>query len=237
MARSQTPAAGHNPKEPLTDQETVALGVHHQLRITAEQRKLDALLVDVANQRKIVNSAFKLMTADLGYTRKDFQGEVIDKLEMTAGEYQAHILKVDRLHRIAGLREGEQLDLLDHLTDTVDESEAAFQDGYRAGRRAADPVPGSHVAAIMHPRWMEGWHAGQAWNGEQLKLAHEIMSRPKPGEMVEADDEDPETDDDDGIDAEVRRLEATGWVEPTEAEAEFEVADNGRTIRRVEEAA
>lgn len=237
-AETPTATSGHN-VTPLTLDDQIALGVHHQLKITAEQRKLDALLVDVSNQRKVVNGAFKRMTADLGDSRKDFQAEVIDKLQMSPTEYATHLKKVDRLHRIAGLKEGEQIDWLEHVVnDTVDESEAAFQDGYRAGRRADDPAPPSHVSGIMVPKWMEGWHAGQAYNGEQLKRAHEVLARPKPGTMAAAPDEDEaDEDDEDGIDDEVRRLEKAGWAAPTEAEAKFVEADNGRTIRAIEEAA
>lgn len=222
-ARKLPPGAGHNHRD-LTDEEAEALGVHHQLAITQEQRKLDAMLVDVSNQRKLVNGNFKRMTADLGYTRKDFQTEVLDKLQMTEAEYRAHVAKVDKLHRIAGLKQGEQLDLIEHvLNDTVDEAAAAELDGYRAGRRADDPVAPSHVAPILHPDWLRGWHAGQEFNVLQLGKAKDILARPKPGEMVEADPEDEEEDDDEALDDAARKLKASGWTAPT---ADEEIVDN-----------
>lgn len=248
MARSKTETGvGHNSRGGLDAGEIEALGVHHQLKISAEQTKLAVLVEQVASQRKVVNAAFKRMTADLGFTRDRFETEVIDKLNMTPDEYAAFCVETDMLHRIAGLKQGEQIDLIEHVMkgDTVDESEAAFQDGYRAGRRADDPSPPDYVAGILHPKWMEGWHAGQAYNGEQLKRAHEIMSRPKPGEMAAAPEPsgakplpEPGTPEHDAALRASEQLarESLGLV-PTAAEQDFEEADNGRTIRAIDEAA
>lgn len=238
MARSKkAPGVGHN-APPLNDEEAEALGVHHQLTITAAQRKLDAAQAEVSGLRKNVNAAFKRMTADLGITRQAFQAEVIDKLNMTPGEYAAHMALVDRLHRIAGLKTGEQLDLLQHVADTVDEQELAFQDGYRAGRRADDPVPPKHITGIMQPKWMEGWHGGQAFNAMRLDKAGSILAEraAKPAEGELAPEAGEEADELEAMDEEVRRLERSGWAKPTDDEAEaFETENNGRTVRRAAE--
>lgn len=237
MGRSNAvPAEGHNSKG-LTPDEREALGVHHQVAISAAQKKLDVALAEVSGLRKVVNGNFKRMTADLGFTRDRFQGEVLDKLSMTPAEYANYVAETDALHRIAGLKTGEQLDLIEHvLKDTVDESEAAFQDGFRTGRRADDPTPPDHVSPILHTKWMDGWHSGQAYNGMQLTKAAEVLARPKAGEMVAGDDPDEdeggEEDVDDLVDEGAKALKASGWVAPTEAEAQFEEADGGRTVRK-----
>lgn len=216
---------GHN-SPPLNDEDQEALGVHHQLTITAAQRKLDAALAEVSGLRKSVNSAFKRMTADLGYTRQAFQAEVIDKLNMTPGEYAAHMAMVDKLHRIAGLKSGDQIDLFSEAADTADEQELAFQDGFRAGRRADDPVPPKHVSGIMQPKWMEGWTSGQSFNAMRMTRAGEIVAEREAAEaakrapvLTEADDEE---DEDAALDDEARKLKASGWANPTEDEESFD---------------
>lgn len=217
-------SAGHNSKTPLTEDEAAALTTYYALKVIEGQRKADAAKVDYDAARSVVNGHFKRLKADLGFTRKEFEAEVIEKLNMTEAEYLAGEKARARLHRLAGLSQGEQIDLIDHvLADTVDDAIAAEADGYRSGRRADDPVPPAHVAAILHPDWMKGWHRGQEVNGLALAKASEILSRPKPGELAADDDEDEgDPEDDFDADAEARRLKNSGWTEPTESEAEFE---------------
>lgn len=237
-AIGSTPAtAGHN-KAPLTDEEAAALTVYYELKIIEDQRKVDAKKVELDGLREVVNGHFKRMTADLHYTRKEFEAEVIVKGRMTEVEYLNSEARRSRLHRLAGLKQGEQLDLVDAIKDTADEAMIAEQDGYRAGRRADDPVPPSHISPILHQDWMRGYHMGQQYNGLQLTLAHEILARPKPGVMAPGpnpDDGDVENefgDHDAEIAAGADALKAQGWVGPTEAEAKFEEVDGGKTIRQ-----
>lgn len=233
MARAKkTPGPGHN-VTPLTEDEKSALVTHYELKIIESQRKVDAIQVDLKSARDVVNGHFKRMTADLGYTRQRFQVEVIDKLSMTDDEYAAFQAETAELHTIAGLRSGDQIDLVDHLLkDTVDETEAAKAHGFRSGRAALDPTPPDFIAPILHPAWLEAWHDGQAYNGAMLLKAADVLARPKPGEMAAAPDEPTDEDDgDDQIEAEVKRLEQEGWAQPTANEAEFVESDNGRTVR------
>jgi hypothetical protein len=245
MARkASTPGEGHNSKTPLTDDEAAALTVYYELKIIEAQRKVDALMVDMKSARDVVNGHFKRMTADLGFTRKDFEAEVIALGQMTEAEYINHEKRRARLHRLAGRAVGEQLDLIEAIDDTVNEALQAEHDGYRAGRRADDPVPPSTLSTIFHQDWLRGWHSGQEFNGAQLIKAHEIIARPKPGVMVAADDgaskplPEPGTPEHDAALRESERLarESLG-MEPTAAEQDFEEADNGRTIRAIDEAA
>lgn len=216
---------GHN-KPGLTVEEQAALTTHFALRIIADQRKVDAIKVDLDSARSVVNGHFKMISKDLGFTRKEFEAEVIEKLNMTSAEYLSAEKKRDRLHRLAGLKQGEQIDLIDHvLVDTVDEALQAEGDGYRAGRRADDPVPPDTLSTIFHNDWLRGWHAGQEFNGLQLGKAAEILARPKPGEM--AADPDEEEEEEDPADPEVIRKKAnalkdSGWTEPTADEAHFD---------------
>lgn len=225
---------GHNSKVPLTDEEAAALTVYYELKMIEDQRKVDALMVDLKGARDIVNGHFKRMTADLGFTRKEFEAEVIVKGRMTEVEYLNAEKRRTRLHRLAGLKPGEQLDLIDAIKDTADEALIAEQDGYRAGRRADDPTPPSTVSPILHTDWMRGWHMGQGYNGAQLQLAHEILARPKPGEMVAGTDPDEAEEDGDADDvaAGAQALKDAGWVAPTAEEEQFEASDNGRAIRK-----
>ncbi len=240
MARSKkTGGIGHN-SEPLTEEELSALTVHYELKITEAQRTVDAIMVDLKSARDVVNGHFKRMTADLGFTRKEFEAEVITLGRMTEAQYLNHEKKRARLHRLAGRKPGEQLDLVDAIADTVDEALIAEGDGYRAGRRADDPVPPAELSTIFHQDWMRGYHAGQEYNGLQLVKAAEILARPKPGEMAAAPEEstqpipEPGTPEHDAALRASERLarESLGLV-PTAAEQDFEEADGGRTIRAV----
>jgi hypothetical protein len=229
LARSKKAAAGpgHNSKTPLTEEEAGALTVHYELKVIEAQRKVDALMVDLKSARDVVNGHFKRMTADLGFTRKEFESEVIALGKMTEAQYLNHERKRARLHRLSGRQPGEQLDLVEAIQDTVDEALQAEGDGYRAGRRADDPVPPSTLNTIFHQDWMRGYHAGQEFNGLQLGKAAEILARPKPGEMAAADEE-PEAEED-PADREVIRkkanaLKESGWTEPTGDEANFDAA-------------
>lgn len=220
--------AGHNNDGKLTDDEASALTTYWSLKILADQKVLALKQAAVDDARTVVNGHFKMVSKDLGFTRKEFEAEVISKLGMNDAEYRNSEARRSRLHRLAGLKTGEQIDLLNHvLADTVDEAIAAEHDGYRAGRRADDPVPPSTVSPILHPDWMRGYGTGQEFNGLQLAKASEIMARPKPGEMGAAPADEPEEDDADPevIKRKAKALKASGWTEPTPDEQQFEATD------------
>lgn len=221
-----TAPKGHNgAKVPLTEDEAGALTVYYELKIIEDQRKVEAKKVELDGLREVVNGHFKRMTADLGFTRKEFDAEVIVKGKMTETEYLNSEARRDRLHRLSGRQPGQQIDLIDEvLKDTVDEALQAEHDGYRAGRRADDPVPPTTLSTIFHQDFMRGWHAGQAFNTLQLGKAAEVLARPKPGEMAAAPDEDAEDEDPadpEVIKAKAAKLKKDGWAEPTPAETQF----------------
>lgn len=219
---ASTPAAsGHNSKAPLTEEEAAALTTYYSLKIIEDERKVAAAKIAVDGAREIVNGHFKRLKADLGFSRKEFEAEVISKLNMTDAEFASSEKKRDRLHRLAGLKQGEQLDLIEHvLPDTVDDAMAAEGDGYRAGRRADDPVLPKNISSMFASDWTRGWHAGQEFNALQLGKAAEILARPKAGTMAPAEPEkggDEEADLDDAA----RALKRSGWTQPTAAEEQF----------------
>jgi hypothetical protein len=237
MARSTNAAAGsgHNSKQPLTDEEASALVTYYSLKILADEKVAAQKKADYDGARSAVNAHFKKLSADLGYTRKEFEAEVIDKMQMTETEYLNSEARRARLHTLAKLKPGEQIDLIDAINDTVDDAIAAEQNGYRAGRRADDPFPPDTLSTMFHTDWMRGYHAGQEYNGLQLVKAAEILARPAPGTLTAG--EDPDEDDDDAdldpdsITAQARALAKSSWG-PTDAEAKFEEADGGKTIRQ-----
>lgn len=226
---ASTPAtAGHNNDGKLTDDDAAALTTYWSLKIIADQKVLALKQAHVDDARSVVNGHFKMVSKDLGFTRKEFEAEVIAKLGMNDAEYRNAEARRSRLHRLAGLKTGDQIDLLAHvLVDTVDEANAAEHDGYRAGRRADDPVPPTTVSPILHPDWMRGYHAGQEFNGLQLSKAAAVMARPKPGEMAAAPEGEPEEDDGDPevIKRKAAALADSGWTEPSADETVFEGVD------------
>lgn len=219
-----TPGPGNNKPPALTDDEAAALTTHYQLKIIEAQRKVDALMVDVKGARDTVNGHFKRMTADLKFTRQDFEREVIAKLNMTEAEYLSSERKRARLHKLAGLAIGEQLDLLDHIADTVDDEIDAEANGYRAGRRADDPIMPKTTHPMFATAWTRGYHKGVEENGALLAKAGEIIAaRNKPVMVAEEPEEEP--DEDESVEDNVRKLKARGFHKrsdpdtPTAAEA------------------
>lgn len=225
-AEGPAPAApaDHNLKGGLTEDEASALTTYYELKIIEDERKVAALMVDLKSARSVVSGHFKRMTADLGFTRKEFEAEVIELGQMTDAEYAHREGRRNRLHRLSGRKPGEQQDLVELINDTVDEAIQAEHNGYRAGRRADDPIPPKEVSPILHPDWMRGYHAGQAFNGMQLAKASEVMARPKPGQLAAAPEPDSEDDDEFDPDKGARELKASGWTEPTAEEQQFEEA-------------
>lgn len=213
---------GHNGA--LTEDEAAALTVYYQLKIIEAQRKVDALMVDVKSARDVVNGHFKRMTADLKFTRKDFEREVIEKLNMSEAEYLAAERKRARLHKLAGLAHGEQLDLFEHAADTVDDEIDAEANGYRAGRRADDPVPSKETSPMFHTAWMRGYHKGVEENGAALVKADAIIAARAKPEMV-AEEEEEDRDEEADAASNVRKLKRKGWADrPTAEEANFDPA-------------
>jgi hypothetical protein len=214
---------GHNSGEPLSDDEAAALTVYYQLKIIEAQREVAKIKVDLDCARGVVNGHFKRMAADLGFTRKAFETDVIAKLNMTEAEYLHSEAMRTRMHVLAGLKSGEQIDLFKHVGDTVDDEIDAEANGFRAGRRAADPTPPKETAPILHQSWLAGWHRGQAANGEALTKAAAVLEAreaKKPGMRAEDPPAEEEVTEE-VIAKKARKLKKAGWTEPTADETKF----------------
>lgn len=240
MARSTTPGPGHNAHHrDLNDEEMGALVTSFTTKLIDANRKVDALVVDLGSARKIVSGLYKLVAKETGYTRKEFEAQVIANFDKSEEELIADAKRVAALQRQAGLRSGEQLDLVERINDTVDDAIAAEAQGYRAGRRADEPKPPAEMNPIFHGDFMRGYTRGQEVNAKAEAMAAEILARPKPGEMAPAEEPsstipEPGTPEHDAALRASEKLarESLGLV-PTAAEQNFEEADGGRTIRQV----
>lgn len=228
MAKRNAPAqAGHNSNRPLTEEERDALGTHFALQVIAKQRVAAQKKADYDAAKSEVNGVFKLISKELGETRKDFERDVLDVMGMSEAEYISAEMKRARRHQMAGAKPvGAQLDIEDAIKDTVDDAIAAEAEGYRAGRRADDPVVPSHISSIFTQDWMRGWMRGQEVNAKAEALAAEVLARPKPGEMAEGEDPDETDEDDDDLDPDSIRAQAAAlarstWMDPTADEANF----------------
>lgn len=222
--------AGHNSNAPLTEEERDALATHFALSIIAKERIAQQKKADYDAAKSDVNGVFKLIKKELGESRKDFERDVLDVMGMSEAEYIAAETKRLRRHQMAGAKPvGAQLDLIDAINDTVDDAISAEAEGYRAGRRADDPVPPSHISSIFLQDWMRGWTRGQEVNCKAEAMAAEILARPKPGELVEGEDPDEDEEDDDldpnSIRAQARELAKSSWMEPTADEQTFQAAE------------
>jgi len=224
MARKPTAGDhGHNSGEPLTDDEIAALQHYYADKIRRQDRKAAEAKAAYDLERTEVNSLFALVKGDLKYSRKEFE-EVLAAQDKSEAEFRHDEAKRARRFSLHGLPVGAQLEMFSG--DTVDDAREAEANGYRAGRRADDPIPPSTLSTMFHQDWMRGWERGQAENLAQFAKAHEIIEARKAKSValdpVEEDmgDVDPE----DALDDAARKLKRTGWAEPTSAESEFEAA-------------
>lgn len=227
-AKKDTAGAGHNSDVVLTDDDIAALQHYHAVKIFQLQKAAEEAQTVYKGKLALVNDQFALVKSDLRYTRKDME-DLLEKLRMTPAEFAIQEAQRTKRYTLAGLREGEtgSLDF-----DTVDEAIAAEEDGYRAGRRADDPVPPERIAAVLHPDWLRGWHRGQEDNGKDFIRANELIeARKQQGVELEAeaetqgeagDEEHPDDVIEDAADA----LKAAGWTKPTEEERSFAGADD-----------
>lgn len=225
MARKpKADGIGHNSGEPLSDEDRAALVQFHAVNIFKAEHVVAQAKASYDAAKGDVRSHFAKVKGDLGITRKDFE-EVLTAMKMTENEFRSHENRRARRFADAGLPVGKQLDLF-AAGDTVDEKVEAEAEGYRAGRRADDPVPPKTVSPILHTDWMAGWHRGQEENGANFRRAAEILEARKAKDVaLDAVDEDlgdaDEVDEEDQLDEAARKLKRQGWAKPAPAEDTF----------------
>jgi len=227
-AKKNPPGVGHNHRD-LNDEERGALVTSFTTRLISAGKEVDRLSAELGSARKVVNGIFKLVAKETGYTRKEFEAEVIANLDKSEEELIASERRRLQLQADAGLRSGEQLDLIERINDTVDDAIAAEAAGYRAGRRADEYKRPDHIDPIFEQDWLRGYTRGQEVNAKAEAMAAEILARPKPGEMAADTDAEDQADDEDPTDPEVIRRKANalkdaGWAEPTGDEQQFDDA-------------
>lgn len=228
MAR-QSRAVGADHNQQLTDDERSALLHYYAVKIRTADKVAVLKKADYDTARSVVNGLFSNARGDLGITRKEFE-EVLAAQAMTEAEFRHAEAKRSQRFSLAGLPVGTQLDMFGAgAADTVDEQAGAEQDGFRAGRRADDPVPPDHIAPILHPDWMAGWHRGQEANAADFLKAQGILDARDASKQADGDDaadepvgDVPEEDEDEVIDKAARRLKQSGF---TERSAEPEPAE------------
>lgn len=227
MARTKrkAPDIGHNHRD-LNDDEMGALVTSFTTKIIAANKEVDLHAANLGSARKVVNGLFKLVAKETGYTRKEFEAEVIANLDRSEEELIADAQRKHRLQVQAGLRSGEQLDLIERINDTVDDAIAAEAAGYRAGRRADDPTKmPDHISPIFAPDFQKGYTRGQEVNAKAEAMAVEILAARAQanGQLTEAPEDEPEDDGDEDLDAMAKKVEAA-WAKPRDEEATFEDA-------------
>lgn len=225
MARSaKTAGPGHN-SAPLSDEDMAALHHYYTIAIRKDEQVAAQKKADYDAARGEVNKQFALVKGHLGYTRKEFE-EVLAAAAKTEEEFLAGELARTKRLSLQGLPVGAQLDMFGK--DAADDQGRAHADGFRAGVRADDPVLPSHIATMFANDWMRGWTDGQAQNLSLLTRAEGVLEALKPPEDeddVGLTDDEPDGDADDededpeaALDADLKRLEESGWAKPTPAE-------------------
>lgn len=225
MPRSKTAGPGHNVA--LTDDEIQALETYYAHKIRTQRSKAAAAKVAYDAERTEVNSLFALVKGDLKTSRKDFE-DLLAKQDMSPAEFASFWAKLSARYARNGLPVGAQQELFASTGDTADDQAMAIAAGHHAGLTGADPVPPKEVASVLHQDWLKGWHDGQAILYAQLAKADGIFAKIKQagGELTEDDeDEDLEPEDElEALDAEARKLKASGWTKPTADETDFATA-------------
>jgi len=215
---------GHNSGEPLTDDELAALQHYYADKIRQQQRKADLAKAAYDLERTEVNGLFALVKGDLKYSRKEFE-EVLAAQAKTEAEFRHDEAKRARRFTLHGLPVGTQIDMFSG--DAADDAAEADANGYRAGRRADDPIPPTSLSTMFHQDWMRGWERGQGENLEQFAKANEIIAA-RAAKAVELQPEAPAAEDgrepEEVIADAARKLKREGWAEPTAAESELEAA-------------
>lgn len=227
-AKRKAPDIGHNHRD-LNDDEMGALVTSFTTKLIAATKEVDVHAANLGSARKVVNGIFKLVAKETGYTRKEFEAEVIANLDKSEEELIAAAQRRARLQTQAGLRTGEQLDLIERINDTVDDAIAAEAAGYRAGRRADDPTKmPDNINPIFAPDFQKGWTRGQEVNAKAEAMATEILAARaqaggqltdgvKEGGEAEEDPADPEV-----IRRKAKKLQADGWTDPTPEEQQLD---------------
>lgn len=214
-ANGKAPSIGHN-AEPLTEEEIEALQTHYELKIRAEQREVVQAAEVVKTKRSAVNGSFKRMTADLKYTRAEFE-DMLAKRDMTEAAFLAAEAKRAAMYRRAGLPTA-QGDLFDKPQDTISEQDVAYRAGLMAGRRADDPICPKTIAPILRPNWEHGYGDGQAENAMKLGIAKGVLERrAKPAASPEPDADEDLTEDQ--IAENARKLKKNGFLNTGEPDA------------------
>lgn len=214
--------SGHNSKA-LSQDEREALLVHHLTKLRAQKKLLDEKKAAAAAEASTFTEMLLQAKADGGFLRK----ELVELLTDSASRAKDLVAAEERrlwMRRAAGLPVGAQLDMFgDATTPTEAKDELAWEaDGYLAGRRADDATPPKECDPRFHQAWMKGYHAGQAFNVEQLGKAKEVLARkPEPKGSLKAAEPDEEPDPQAEAAAAAKKLKANGWMEPAPAEAEF----------------
>ena len=213
MAKAKTAEAGDN--SGFIDDEAATLQAYFASKIRAQQKVAALKKAEYDSERDAVNALFTQARGELRITRKEFE-EVLALQDMTEAEFLRHEQKRNARMANGGLPVGTQLDMFPQ--DAATEQGQAHADGKRAGLRGDDPVPPSHVTSMLHPDWMRGWTEGQDEIGQKMIAAMTILNERKAKTVAlepEPAEEEGDEDEEDGVDADLKALEAKGWTQPT----------------------
>ena len=217
-AKSATPGPGHNGPEPLTEEEQEALQLHHELKVRAQMKKADVAKAAYDLEKNEVNALVKMACAEMNVLAGDFRDYLADK-NLDAVEYRKKATARALLRKRGGMPDvnGQYTLELPTQADTVTDKQMAYDDGFRAGKRADDPLPvPQHISPIFHGDWGAGWSDGQADNVLKLGIAAKVLERlakPAPAPAAALDPDAPL--DTDALDDEARKLRRSGFMDTT----------------------
>lgn len=225
MARSTKPSAGQNTVADLTEEDLEALQHHFEMKIATAEAEAAEAAAAAKTKKKAVGNLFKMVTAELGYTREKFETYLLDK-RRSPEEFEANEEQRRKMYARGGMDIGEQGVL--NLGDSADDKARAERDGFEAGKAAKDPIPPGYISPIFHSDWMAQWHKGQERNIMLLGKAEALLAS-RDAAAAKGDlqaDNDPGGEDEEDFDpeAEAKKLKKSGFLDTAEAEAEADLA-------------
>ncbi len=231
MSRSK-PANDAGPKAEAKRDDRADLLVHHLTRIRLERVDLDNLQTaakeakaKVTDKQATITDMFHEAKADTRLDREDIEWALN---AMTGGGRRLIKHQRDRAFICEVLGYPYQPDMLPDEDKTPAEARDEIDwntDGFLAGRRAGEPTPPKDCPERFCQAWMDGYHTGQAKNGEALTRAKVVIeARNKP---IVDPSEDEEHDEEEELDEAAKRLKSSDFMKTGTAGGDDSAAETG----------
>jgi hypothetical protein len=167
----QAAGLGHN-SEPLTEEEHEAIQLHHDLKVQAQLKKADVAKAAYDLERTEANALVAKACAELNVPKVEYRAYLAEKTLSTT-EYLKKATIRALLRKRGGMPDvnGQYSLDLPSASDTIDDKQAAYALGLRAGKNADDPEVPEAISPLFRADFEQGYADGQKDNVLKLKVA------------------------------------------------------------------